>query len=57
MIHETDNLQVAKSVYPGKPARHAYADPGRYFTQSPQCWFFRRSAHIANIVNQSVGEK
>ena len=35
MIPETENPQEAKSVYPGKPARHAEADPGRYFTQSP----------------------
>ena len=41
MIPETEHLQEAKSVCPGKPARHASADPGRYFTQSPQCWFSR----------------
>ena len=26
--------------------RHAYADPSRYFTQSPQRWFSRGTAHI-----------
>ena len=31
MIPETENPQVAKRVCPGKPAPHAYADPGRYF--------------------------
>ena len=35
MIPETENPLQAKSVYPGNPARHAWADPGRYFTQSP----------------------
>ena len=29
MISKTENPQEAKLVYPGKPARHAYADPGR----------------------------
>ena len=42
MIPETENAQEAKNVYPGKPARHAYADPGLNFTQSPQCWFLSR---------------
>ena len=37
VIPETENPQEAKSVYPGTPVWHAYADPGRYFTQSPQC--------------------
>ena len=41
MIPDTENPQEAKRVYPGKPARHALADPGRYFTQCPQCWFSR----------------
>ena len=27
MIPETENPHEAKSVYPGKPVRHAYADP------------------------------
>ena len=36
MIPETENPQEAKNVYPGNPARHAYADQGRYFTQTPQ---------------------
>ena len=36
MIPETENTQEAKSVYPGKPARHAEADPDRNFTQSPR---------------------
>ena len=46
MIPETENLQEAKSVYPGKPVRHAQADLGRYFTQSPHCWFSRGMARI-----------
>ena len=33
MIPVTENPQEAKSVCPGKPARHAYVDLGRYFTQ------------------------
>ena len=35
MILEKKNPQEAKSIYPGNPARHAKADPGRYFTLSP----------------------
>ena len=46
MIPETENPQKAKTVYPGKPGRYAYADPGRYFTQSPHCLFSRGTAHI-----------
>ena len=46
MIPEKENPHEAKSVYPGKPARHAKADPGRYFTHSPQCWFSRGTAHM-----------
>ena len=33
MVPDTENPQEAKSVYPGKPARHAQADMGQYFTQ------------------------
>ena len=50
MIPETENPQEANSVLPGKPALHAYADPDRYFTQSPQCWFSRETAHIYFIM-------
>ena len=46
MIHETENPQYAKSVCPGKPARTAHADLGRYFTQAPHCWISRGTAHI-----------
>ena len=46
MIPETENPHEAKNVYPGKPVQYAYADPGRYFMQSPQCWFSLRPAHI-----------
>ena len=46
MIPETENPQEAKSVYPDKPARHAYADPGRFFTQSPLCLFSRGTAQM-----------
>ena len=49
MTPETENPQEAKSFNPGKPVRHAYADPGRYFTQSPQCWFSRGTAHIRRV--------
>ena len=46
MMSETENPQQATSVYPGKPVRHAYADPGPYFTQNPQCWFSRGPAQM-----------
>ena len=46
MIRETENPQKAKRVCPGKPARHAYADPDRYFTLSQQWWYSRGTAHI-----------
>ena len=46
MIPETENPHQAKSVCPGYPARHAKADPGGYFTQSPQSWLSRGMAHI-----------
>ena len=48
MIPETENPQEAKSVYPGKPSQHAQADPGRYFTQRPQCWIYRGTAYISD---------
>ena len=44
MIPETENTQKAKSVYPGKPARHAKADLGRYITQF---WFSRGMTHMS----------
>ena len=50
MIHETENPKEAKSIYPGKPTRKAYADPGRYFTQSTQCWFYRGTAQITVLI-------
>ena len=34
MIPETENLQEAKGVYPGKPERHISADPVRYVTHN-----------------------
>ena len=46
MIPETENPQEAKSVHLCKPAQHAYADPGRYFTQSPQYWFYHGTTHL-----------
>ena len=46
MISETETPQDAKSVFPGKSARHAQADPSRYFTQSPQCWFYYEMAQL-----------
>ena len=50
MIQETENPQLAKSVYLCKPVRYAYADLGRYFTQSPQCWFSRSTAQVIIIL-------
>ena len=50
MIPETENPQELTSEYPGKPVRHAQADPGGYFTQSPQCRFSRGTAHSAHIL-------
>ena len=49
MIREAENPQEAKSVYPGKPARHTYADQGRYFTQIPHCWFFSRDGSYCDV--------
>ena len=46
MIPVTKNPQVAKSVYPGTPARHAQVDQARYITQGQHCWFSRGTAHI-----------
>ena len=46
MIVETENLQAAKSICPGQPAKHVQADPGRFFAQSPQCWFSRGTANL-----------
>ena len=53
MIPETENPQEAKSVYPGKLARHTYADPGRYFTQSPECSFSRETGHVILFPNKT----
>ena len=50
MILETENPQEAKSVYLGKPARHAQADPGQYFMHSPQCWFYRGTTRILYFI-------
>ena len=41
-------ISKAKSVYPVKPAQQTQADPGRYFTQSLQCWFSRVTAHLSS---------
>ena len=46
MIPENENPQEAKNVYPGKPARHAYADLDRYITHRSQCWFSRETAYF-----------
>ena len=54
MIPETENLQEAKSVRLGYPARHALADPGRYFTQSPHCWFSSGTAHLRIVTGIRV---
>ena len=55
MISETENPQEAKCVCPSKPVRHAKADPGRYFMQSPHCWFSCNSAHtlLSSQINPS----
>ena len=37
------DIQQAKRVCPDQTARHAQADPSRYFTQ---CWFSRETADI-----------
>ena len=50
MIPETENPQEARRVCPGKPVRHAWADPSRYFTQSPQCLFSRGTADINKYI-------
>ena len=50
MMPETENPQEANSVYPGKPSRHAYGDPGRYFTHSPQCWVISRDGSYGNLL-------
>ena len=34
--------------------RHAYADPGRYVTQSPQGWFSRGTAHIYMLSGHTI---
>ena len=49
MIYKTANPQEAKKVYQGKPVRHAQADPVRYFTQSPHCWFSHGTAHVCDL--------
>ena len=54
MIPETEDLQKAKIVYSGKPARHAQADPFRYFTQRSQCWFSRGTAHMWELGQMSA---
>ena len=50
MIPEVENPQEAKSVCPDLPARHAFADPGRYFTQSPRRVHADFSSGTANII-------
>ena len=59
MIPETENPQEANSVCLGKPPRHAYADPGRYFTQSPQCCFSHGTAQITHsfIFSRGNGQR
>ena len=47
MIPETENPQETKSVYPGKPAQHVKAYPGRNFTQGPLFCFSRGTAHLS----------
>ena len=65
MIPETENPKEAKSVFPGKPARHDYADPDQYITQRPFCWFSHGTAHLTfrwrhaermllHLINQST---
>ena len=45
MIPETENPQEVKRVCPGKPARYAYADPGRYALMV----FSRYGSYISGI--------
>ena len=47
MMPEAENPQEPKSVCLDQPAQHALADPGRYFTQNPQCLFSRGTAYIS----------
>ena len=47
MIPEKKNPQEAKRVCQDSSARYAYADPGRYFTQSLHCWFSRGTTHLS----------
>ena len=46
MIPETDNPQEGKRVSPGWPARHAEANPGRYFSQSTILVFWWNGSFI-----------
>ena len=54
MISETNNRQDVKSVYPGKPVRYAYAYPGRYITQSPQCFVFLQDGPYVTNDRRSI---
>ena len=56
MIPETEHPQV-KCVYPGKPVWHAQADPGRYFTPSPQSWFVLKTAQIKGRSTEHAGSR
>ena len=47
MIPETEKPQEAKSVYPGKPARHAQANLGRYvYAESTTLFLSRDSSYV-----------
>ena len=56
MTPERENPEEAKIVRPYKPARHAQADPCRYFTQRPQCWFSRGTAQLLLESNNKLIE-
>ena len=56
MIPETENPQEAKSVYPGKPMRHAQADQGLY-AETTMLVFSRDGSHVYVKLTAVLGLK
>ena len=54
IIPETEKPQEAKRVCLDKPARHAFADPGRYFTQ--KVLFFPRNGLYVLCLTYILGQ-
>ena len=54
IISETENQLEAKSACPDQRARHAKADPGRYFSKSPHCWFSRGMAQLQFLYTNHI---